>query len=155
MQVATVEFARNVCNLKGAHTTECNRDTPHPVISLQEEQKGVKDMGATMRLGSCNSLVHPGTLAASLYGGAKVIKERHRHRYEFNPAYLEELQKAGLIISSVSEDEGLVEIIELADHPFYIGAQFHPEFQSKPNHPHPLFSGFVKASLQSKATGSA
>ncbi|HBM76541.1 MAG TPA: CTP synthetase [Verrucomicrobiales bacterium] len=155
MQVATVEFARNVCNLKGAHTTECNRDTPHPVISLQEEQKGVKDMGATMRLGSCNSLVHPGTLAASLYGGAKVIKERHRHRYEFNPAYLEELQKAGLIISSVSEDEGLVEIIELADHPFYIGAQFHPEFQSKPNHPHPLFSGFVKASLQSKAAGSA
>ena len=155
MQVATVEFARNVCNLKGAHTTECNRDTPHPVISLQEEQKGVKDMGATMRLGSCNSLVHPGTLAASLYGDAKIIKERHRHRYEFNPAYLEELQKAGLIISSVSEDEGLVEIIELADHPFYIGAQFHPEFQSKPNHPHPLFSGFVKASLQSKAAGSA
>jgi CTP synthase len=155
MQVATVEFARNVCNLKGAHTTECNRETPHPVISLQEEQKGVKDMGATMRLGSCNSLVHSGTLAASLYGGEKVIKERHRHRYEFNPAYLEQLQKAGLIISSVSEDEGLVEIIELADHPFYIGAQFHPEFQSKPNRPHPLFSGFVKASLQPTAAGSA
>ncbi|MDG2486401.1 MAG: CTP synthase [Roseibacillus sp.] len=155
MQVATVEFARNVCNLKGAHTTECNRETPHPVISLQEEQKGVKDMGATMRLGSCNSLVHSGTLAASLYGGEIVIKERHRHRYEFNPAYLEQLQKAGLIISSVSEDEGLVEIIELADHPFYIGAQFHPEFQSKPNRPHPLFSGFVKASLQSTAAGSA
>ncbi|MEO1826326.1 MAG: CTP synthase [Roseibacillus sp.] len=155
MQVATVEFARNVCHLEGAHTTECNKDTPHPVISLQEEQKGIKDMGATMRLGSCDSLVHPGTLAASLYGGEQTIKERHRHRYEFNPAYLEQLKEAGLIISSVSAEEGLVEIIELADHPFYIGAQFHPEFQSKPNRPHPLFSGFVKASLESTAAGSA
>ena len=155
MQVATVEFARNVCHLEGAHTTECNKDTPHPVISLQEEQKGIKDMGATMRLGSCDSLVHPGTLAASLYGGDQTIKERHRHRYEFNPAYLEQLKEAGLIISSVSADEGLVEIIELEDHPFYIGAQFHPEFQSKPNRPHPLFSGFVKASLESTAAGSA
>ena len=153
MQVATVEFARNVC--EGAHTTECNKDTPHPVISLQEEQKGIKDMGATMRLGSCDSIVHPGTLAANLYGGEQTIKERHRHRYEFNPAYLEKLTEAGLIISSVSAAEGLVEIIELADHPFYIGAQFHPEFQSKPNRPHPLFSGFVKASLKSTAAGSA
>ena len=155
MQVATVEFARNVCDLEGAHTTECNKDTPHPVISLQEEQKGIKEMGATMRLGSCNSIVHPGTLAANLYGGEQTIKERHRHRYEFNPAYLEQLTEAGLIISSVSAEEGLVEIIELADHPFYIGAQFHPEFQSKPNRPHPLFSGFVKASLESTAAGSA
>lgn len=155
MQVATVEFARNVCDLEGAHTTECNKDTPHPVISLQEEQKGIKDMGATMRLGSCDSIVHPGTLAANLYGGEQTIKERHRHRYEFNPAYLEKLTEAGLIISSVSAAEGLVEIIELADHPFYIGAQFHPEFQSKPNRPHPLFSGFVKASLESTAAGSA
>ena len=155
MQVATVEFARNVCDLEGAHTTECNKDTPHPVISLQEEQKGIKDMGATMRLGSCDSIVHPGTLAANLYGGEQTIKEPHRHRYEFNPAYLEKLTEAGLIISSVSAAEGLVEIIELADHPFYIGAQFHPEFQSKPNRPHPLFSGFVKASLKSTAAGSA
>ena len=155
MQVATVEFARNVCHLDGAHTTECDKDTPHPVISLQEEQKGIKDMGATMRLGSCDSIVHPGTLAANLYGGEQTIKERHRHRYEFNPAYLEQLKEAGLIISSVSAEEGLVEIIELADHPFYIGAQFHPEFQSKPNRPHPLFSGFVKASLESTAAGSA
>ena len=154
MQVATVEFARNVCHLDGAHTTECDKDTPHPVISLQEEQKGIKDMGATMRLGSCDSIVHPGTLAANLYGGEQTIKERHRHRYEFNPAYLEQLKEAGLIISSVSAEEGLVEIIELADHPFYIGAQFHPEFQSKPNRPHPLFSGFVKASLESTAAGS-
>ena len=155
MQVATVEFARNVCHLDGAHTTECDKDTPHPVISLQEEQKGIKERGATMRLGSCNSIVHPGTLAANVYGGEQTIKERHRHRYEFNPAYLEQLKEAGLIISSVSAEEGLVEIIELADHPFYIGAQFHPEFQSKPNRPHPLFSGFVKASLESTAAGSA
>ncbi|RCL40410.1 MAG: CTP synthase [Verrucomicrobia bacterium] len=154
MQVATVEFARNVCHLDGAHTTECDKDTPHPVISLQEEQKGIKDMGATMRLGSCDSIVHSGTLAANLYGGEQTIKERHRHRYEFNPAYLEQLKEAGLIISSISAEEGLVEIIELADHPFYIGAQFHPEFQSKPNRPHPLFSGFVKASLESTAAGS-
>jgi len=154
MQVATVEFARNVCNLEGAHTTECNKKTPHPVISLQEEQKGIKDMGATMRLGSCDSLVHPGTLAANLYGGEQLIKERHRHRYEFNPAYLDQLSEAGLIISSVSAEEGLVEIIELADHPFYIGAQFHPEFQSKPNRPHPLFSGFIEASLKSTWRGS-
>ena len=154
MQVATVEFARNVCHLDGAHTTECDKDTPHPVISLQEEQKGIKDMGATMRLGSCDSIVHSGTLAANLYGGEQTIKERHRHRYEFNPAYLEQLKEAGLVISSVSAEEGLVEIIELADHPFYIGAQFHPEFQSKPNRPHPLFSGFVKASLESTAAGS-
>ena len=150
MQVATIEFARNVCGLEGADTTECNRDTPHPVICLQEEQKGVEDMGATMRLGSCESILFPGTLAAKLYEDSDRINERHRHRYEFNPDYLEQLKKAGLIISSVSAEEELVEIIELADHPFYLGAQFHPEFQSKPNHPHPLFSGFVKAALDSK-----
>ena len=150
MQVATIEFARNVCGLEGADTTECNRDTPHPVICLQEEQKGVEDMGATMRLGSCESILFPGTLAAKLYEDSDRINERHRHRYEFNPDYLEQLKKAGLTISSVSAEEELVEIIELADHPFYLGAQFHPEFQSKPNHPHPLFSGFVKAALDSK-----
>ena len=150
MQVATIEFARNVCQLEDAHTTECNKETPHPVISLQEEQKGVEDMGATMRLGSCESILHEGTLAAGLYGGIQLIRERHRHRYEFNPEYLEQLKDAGLVISSVSADEGLVEIIELADHPFYIGAQFHPEFQSKPNRPHPLFSGFIKAALETE-----
>jgi CTP synthase len=147
MQIATIEFARNVCGLKDANSTEFDKTTMHPVICLQEEQKGVEDMGATMRLGSCESILFAGTKAAELYGNRDRIHERHRHRYEFNSDYQEQLQEAGLVISSVSAEEGLVEIIELADHPFYVGAQFHPEFQSKPNHPHPLFSGFIAAAL--------
>jgi CTP synthase len=147
MQIATIEFARNVCGLKDANSTEFNKTTMHPVICLQEEQKGVEDMGATMRLGSCESILFAGTKAAQLYGNKDRIHERHRHRYEFNSDYQDQLQECGLVISSVSADEGLVEIIELPDHPFYIGAQFHPEFQSKPNHPHPLFSGFIAAAL--------
>ena len=147
MQIATIEFARNVCNLEKADSTEFDKSTPHPVICLQEEQEGVKVMGASMRLGSCESIMFTGTKAYDLYGEADRIHERHRHRYEFNSDYQEQLQEAGLVISSVSAEEGLVEIIEVADHPFYIGAQFHPEFQSNPNHPHPLFSGFVAAAL--------
>jgi CTP synthase len=147
MQIATIEFARNVCKLEGANSTEFEKNSPHPIICLQEEQKGVTDMGATMRLGSCESIVFAGTKAADLYHGASHIHERHRHRYEFNSDYQERLQEAGLVISSVSANEGLVEIIELPDHPFYLGAQFHPEFLSKPNRPHPLFSGFVQAAL--------
>jgi CTP synthase len=148
MQIATIEFARNVCGLKGANSTEFDKATPHPVICLQEEQKGVEDMGATMRLGASQAILFAGTRAAQLYGNADRIQERHRHRYEFNSDYQERLQEKGLVISSVSADEGLVEIVELPEHPFYIGAQFHPEFQSKPNHPHPLFSGFVAAALE-------
>ena len=102
-----------------------------------------------MRLGASASKVYPGTKAAELYG-SELIHERHRHRYEFNPNYREHIETAGMKISSVSETEGLVEIVEVEDHPFYIGAQFHPEFQSKPNHPHPLFSGFVAAALARK-----
>jgi CTP synthase len=147
MQIATIEFARNVCGLKKANSTEFEKATEHPVICLQEEQKGIEDMGATMRLGSCESIVFAGTKAAELYNGADRIHERHRHRYEFNSDYQEQLTEAGLVISSVSADEGLVEIVEIPDHPFYLGAQFHPEFQSKPNHPHPLFAGFVAAAL--------
>lgn len=147
MQIATIEFARNVCKLRGANSTEFDKNTPFPVICLQEEQKGVEDMGATMRLGSCESVLFAGTKAADLYHGADRIHERHRHRYEFNSDFQEKLQECGLVISSVSEQEGLVEIVELPNHPFFLGAQFHPEFQSKPNHPHPLFAGFVKASL--------
>ena len=147
MQIATIEFARNVCGLQGANSTEFNKATPHPVICLQEEQKGIEDMGATMRLGSCESLVLAGTRAAALYGNKERIHERHRHRYEFNPDYQDRLLSAGLVISAVSAKEGLVEIIELPDHPFFIGAQFHPEFQSKPNFPHPLFAGFAAAAL--------
>jgi len=148
MQIATIEFARNVCGLKGANSTEFHKSTPHPVICLQEEQKGVEDMGATMRLGSCESIVRAGTKAAELYGNKERILERHRHRYEFNSDYQDQLQEAGMVISSVSAADGLVEIIELPDHPFFIGAQFHPEFQSKPNFPHPLFAGFVAAALE-------
>jgi CTP synthase len=153
MQIATIEFARNVCGLRDANSTEFNKLTFYPVICLQEEQKGIDDMGATMRLGSCESILFAGTRASDLYGGADRIHERHRHRYEFNSDFQDKLQESGLVISSVSEKEGLVEIIELPNHSFYIGAQFHPEFQSKPNHPHPLFAGFVKASLDRSMAG--
>ena len=146
MQIATIEYARNVCGLDGADSTEFNKSTPHPVICLQEEQKGVTDMGATMRLGSCESILFAGTRSAEFYGDHDRIHERHRHRYEFNSDYQDQLQESGLTIAAVSAREGLVEIVEITDHPFYLGAQFHPEFQSKPNAPHPLFAGFVGAS---------
>jgi CTP synthase len=148
MQVAVIEFARNVCKLKGANSTEFDKTTPYPVISLQEEQIGVEDMGATMRLGACESFLIADTLAHQLYGGAKTIRERHRHRYEFNADYRDRVEEAGMVISSLSAKEGLVEIVELPDHPFFIGAQFHPEFQSKPNRPHPIFAGFIGAALE-------
>ncbi len=148
MQIATIEFARNVCKLRGANSTEFDKNTPFPVICLQEEQRGVADMGATMRLGSCESVLFAGTRASDLYCGADRIHERHRHRYEFNSDFQDKLQECGLVVSSVSAKEGLVEIVELPNHPFFLGAQFHPEFQSKPNHPHPLFAGFVKAALE-------
>lgn len=147
MQIATIEFARNACHLKNANSTEFDKNTPHPVISLQEEQQGIEDMGATMRLGASDSKILENTVAHKLYG-KDLISERHRHRYEFNAQYREQLESAGLKISAVSDPEGLVEIVEIPDHPFFIGAQFHPEFQSRPNHPHPIFSGFVAAALQ-------
>jgi len=148
MQIATIEFARNVCGLKDANSTEFDKTSPHPVICLQEEQKGITNMGATMRLGSCESILFAGTRAAEFYGNKDRIHERHRHRYEFNSDYQDQLQEAGLTIAAVSAKEGLVEIVEITDHPFYLGAQFHPEFLSKPNAPHPLFAGFVGAALK-------
>lgn len=151
MQIATIEYARNVCGLEGANSTEFEKGTPHPVICLQEEQKGITDMGATMRLGACESTVVAGTRAAEIYGGADRIQERHRHRYEFNADYRDQIQEAGLVISSVSADEGLVEIVELPNHPFFVAVQFHPEFQSRPTRPHPLFAAFVKAALDAKS----
>jgi len=151
MQIAVIEFARNLCGLTGANSTEFDKKTPYPVICLLEEQYGVTEMGATMRLGSCESILFAGTKATELYANAKSIHERHRHRYEFNSDFLERLQDAGLVVSSVSAKAGLVEIIELPNHPFFIACQFHPEFQSKPNKPHPLFSGFVKAALEHAA----
>lgn len=148
MQIATIEYARNVCGLAEANSTEFNKEAAHPVISLQEEQQGITDMGASMRLGSCESIVFPDTKSFEIYDKADTIHERHRHRYEFNPAYREQFEKAGLVIASVSQKEGLVEIIEVPDHPFFVAAQFHPEFKSKPNYPHPIFSSFVKAALE-------
>jgi len=145
MQIATIEFARNVLRLEGAHSTEFNQQTPHPVIALLDEQKKVSKKGGTMRLGSQPCQLAMGSMAAHLYG-AFVVNERHRHRYEFNNAYRERFENAGFILSGLSPDEKLVEVIELKDHPFFIASQFHPEFQSKPNKPHPLFKGFIAAS---------
>lgn len=150
MQIATIEFARNVCGLTDANSTEFNKDTKSPVICLQEEQQGVVNMGASMRLGASDAIVFPGTRAHELYA-SELITERHRHRYEFNPIYREQIEAAGLKVSSVSSDQGLVEIVEIPTHPFFIGAQFHPEFQSRPNIPHPIFAGFVKAALISRS----
>lgn len=149
MQIATIEFARNVCGLANANSTEFNEQTPHPVISLQDEQQEVTQKGASMRLGASDSIVYPGTKAYELYQ-SELITERHRHRFEFNPTYREQIEAAGLKISSVSKDAGLVEIVEIENHPFFIGAQFHPEFQSRPNKPHPIFAGFIKAALDLK-----
>ena len=145
MQIATIEFARNVLKLSHAHSTEFDPFTPHPVICLLDEQKKVTKKGGTMRLGSQPCQLGMNTLAAHLYG-AFLINERHRHRYEFNNAYRELFEKQGFVLSGTSPDSKLVEIIELRDHPFFIASQFHPEFQSKPNKPHPLFKGFIAAS---------
>lgn len=150
MQLAVVEFARNQAKLKGAHSREFEVGTPHPVIDLMEEQKAVTNKGATMRLGAYPCILQKDTQAFKNYG-EKEISERHRHRYEFNNAYREVLQKNGLIISGLSPDESLVEIIELADHPWFVACQFHPEFKSRPARPHPLFYHFVGAALAHKA----
>ncbi|MBX6764388.1 MAG: CTP synthase [Rubrobacteraceae bacterium] len=143
MQVAVIEFARNVAGLKGADSTEFDEDTPHPVIDIMADQVGV-DKGGTMRLGHYPCRIVPGTLAESLYGSG-TIGERHRHRYEVNNAYRETLEEAGMVFSGLSPDGRLVELAEIPDHPFFIGSQFHPEFKSRPLRPHPLFLGFVRA----------
>jgi CTP synthase len=147
MQVATIEMARNLAGLKGANSTEFDPDSPYPVISLLEDQKNVKRKGATMRLGAQPAVLTAGTLAHKIYGAEK-IRERHRHRYEFNMTFREQMEKHGFIISGTSPDGALVEVIEYANHPFFIACQFHPEFQSKPNKPHPLFREFIAASVK-------
>jgi len=149
MQIATIEFARNVCQLKGAHSTEFDEESPHPVICLMESQESVKDKGGTMRLGTSVTDLKPGTKAYELYNSV-TITERHRHRYEFNPKYRHMLEKAGLLVSGTSSKGGLVEVIELPDHPFFLATQYHPEFLSKPNSPHPLFWGFVDAAIRQR-----
>jgi CTP synthase len=147
MQMAVIEFARNVCHLQGAHTTEVDPDTQHPVISLMPDQFGVSDKGATMRLGLWPCRLADGSLAARLYDGAAKVAERHRHRFEVNNAYREQLSQGGLVFSGLSPDQRLAEIIELPDQPYFIATQFHPEFRSRPNRAHPLFAGLVGAVL--------
>jgi CTP synthase len=146
MQIAVIEFARNVCGLEGANSTEFNRSTPHPVICMLEEQKTITYKGGTMRLGSGPCDLRPGSLAAKLFGQA-TIHERHRHRYEFNPAYRAQMESGGLSVSGTSPDGLLVEVIEYPSHPYFIASQFHPEFLSKPTRPHPMFAGFIAAAL--------
>src|SRR2546426_9643700 len=153
MQVATIEFARNVCGIKDANSTEFQKNTPEAVISLLEEQRGVRNKGASMRLGTWPTKIVQGTLAEKIYGETEVT-ERHRHRYEFNMKYRDRMNAKGFVISGTSPDGTLAELIELRDYPYFVGCQYHPEFQSKPNKPHPLFKGFIQACLayQNRAT---
>jgi CTP synthase len=144
MQMACIEIARNVIGLKEAHSTEMDLNTIHPVISLMEEQKNISQLGGTMRLGSYECELTKGSIASKLYGNL-AITERHRHRWEFNNDYLEQFIKAGLKPTGINPKSGLVEIVELEGHPFFIGAQFHPELKSTVENPHPLFIGFVAA----------
>jgi CTP synthase len=146
MQMAVIECARSVCGLVGANSEEVVKEPAYPVIHLLPEQKTVSEKGATMRLGNWPCNIVSGTLAARLYGGTR-IEERHRHRYEVNNDFREKLQQHGMVISGVSPDYRLVEMIELADHPFFIATQAHPEFKSRPNRPHPLFEGLVAAAI--------
>jgi CTP synthase len=146
MQVAIIEFAEAVARLEGANSTEFDPATPHPVIDIMEDQKELENKGASMRLGSYPCQLMEGSLVAEAYGGEH-ISERHRHRFEFNNAFREKLEEKGARFSGVNPDRNLVEITELPDHPWFVGVQFHPEFQSKPNAPHPLFSSFIQAAI--------
>ncbi len=149
MQIAVIEFARNVCGWADANSTEFNKATSHPVVSLLDEQRKVTQKGGSMRLGAWVTDLVPDTKTYKLYQSA-TITERHRHRYEFNTQYKEPMEAKGLIISGMSPDGTLTEIIELPTHPFFMACQFHPELLSKPNHPHPIFYGFVKAALRQR-----
>ncbi|MDR1668217.1 MAG: CTP synthase [Bacteroidales bacterium] len=149
MQVAVVEFARNVLGLKDAHSTEMEHATQHPVIDLMEQQKGITEKGGTMRLGAYPCRLKKGSKAQTTYGREEIL-ERHRHRYEFNNHYLNDFEQAGMKASGFNPETGLVEIIEIPSHRWYIGTQFHPEYSSTVLHPHPLFVGFVKAALNSE-----
>jgi CTP synthase len=147
MQFSVIEYARNLAGCDGANSTEVDESTPHPVIDLLPEQRGVADKGATMRLGNWPCVIQPGTKAYAAYG-KREIEERHRHRYEFNPEYKQRLEEAGLVLSGTSPDGRLVEIVEVPDHPWFVACQFHPEFSSTPFEPHPLFSAFIAAASQ-------
>ncbi|PKN70450.1 MAG: CTP synthetase, partial [Deltaproteobacteria bacterium HGW-Deltaproteobacteria-10] len=147
-----VEYARNICGLASANSSEFDFQTPHPVIDLLPEQRNVQDKGASMRLGAWPCLVTQDSLAFAAYG-QREIAERHRHRYEFNNDYKQALTDKGLQITGASPDGRLAEIIEIKDHPWFLGCQFHPEFKSQPTNPHPLFSRFIAAALKSAHCG--
>ena len=149
MQMCVVEFARNVLGMKGAHSTEVNPGTEYPVINLMEDQKSTTSKGGTMRLGAYKCELRPGFLAEKIYGKS-IISERHRHRYEFNSDYLNAFEQAGMFSTGRNPDTKLVEIVEIPEHPFFIGVQFHPEYKSTPENPQPLFVAFVKAAMQRK-----
>jgi CTP synthase len=146
MQMAVIEFSRHVCGLERANSAEVDPDTPHPVIDLMTTQKSIDKKGGTMRLGAYACVLTDGSLAAKVYGKKK-ISERHRHRYEFNNAYRDTIESHGMRLSGLSPDGSLVEMVEIAGHPWFIGCQFHPEFKSKPLDCHPLFRGFIRAAL--------
>jgi len=146
MQVATIEFARNVCGITNANSTEFDQTASEPVICLLEEQREVRKKGASMRRGTWPTKIQPGTLAEKIYGKDEVL-ERHRHRYEFNMKYRDQMREKGFEISGTSPDGSLAELVELREHPYFLACQYHPEFQSKPNQPHPLFKGFIQAAL--------
>nr|WP_288934339.1 CTP synthase [uncultured Allomuricauda sp.] len=149
MQMAVIEFARTVLGLDKANSTEMDKETPDPVISLMEEQKSITDMGGTMRLGSWDCHLKEGSLVEQVYGSSD-IEERHRHRYEFNNKYKEQMEEAGLVASGLNPKTGLVEVVEIPSHPWFVGVQYHPEYKSTVASPHPLFVGFVKAVLTHK-----
>jgi CTP synthase len=149
MQIATIEFARNVAGLKGANSTEFEPTPAHPVIDFMPDQRNITDKGATMRLGAYPCVLSPSSRAEAAYG-TREISERHRHRYEVNNDYRERLAAAGLFFSGVSPDDQLVEMIELRNHPYFVGCQFHPEFKSRPQNPHPLFRSFIGAALRAR-----
>src|SRR5205814_7946092 len=146
MQVATIEFARNVCGIASANSAEFDQTSSDPVICLLDEQREVTNKGASMRLGTWPTKIQPGTLAEKIYGSDEVL-ERHRHRYEFNMKYRDQMREKGVEISGTSPDGSLAEVVELRDHPYFLACQYHPEFQSKPNKPHPLFKAFIQAAL--------
>ena len=147
MQCAVIEFARNVVGLDGAHSTEFDKNNPHPVICLLDEQRTITQMGGTMRLGAQPTTLDPASKAAACYGKSE-ISERHRHRYEFNNVYRQQFAAHGLRATGTSPDGKLVEIVEIEDHPWFVGVQFHPEFKSQPTRPHPLFAGFIAAAVE-------
>ena len=149
MQLACVEFARNILKYENASSTEFDKDTEYPIINLMEEQKGLKDLGGTMRLGAYPCILKEDSVAAKVYGKTG-INERHRHRYEFNNKYKEEFEKAGMNIVGLSPDGNYVEIVEIKNHPYFVACQYHPEFKSRPNKPHPLFTGWIKAALKKR-----